>query len=249
MGRISPGVPSSRSTGRMLNSAASTSAAALKPDKTTAVPAHRRRSGISSAPKAWAMGMANPCASPTARLSQSQLNQSALPRAARAESPMPRPTTAASTTVYSCWNRLPDIRGRATFMIRGSGRPSVIFCVRMGLPPGGPATGALAPVKAGIDANEMVQLGITDAARASSGLGPGPQGGGSGRPVDAPPFLGKAAVGVAEVQRGQPVQPPRRRRARLRSAPASAVARPRRARFESLPSETPWRTGIRGSGW
>ena len=50
--------------------------------------------------------------------------------AARASTPTPWPTTAVSTTVYSCWKTLPSIRGRAKVMSSLVGLPSVMLLIR-----------------------------------------------------------------------------------------------------------------------
>ncbi len=59
-----------------------------------------------------------------------QLGLSAAPREARAPTPTNWPTTAVSTTVYSCWNTLPTISGRAKVKISRVGEPSVILRIR-----------------------------------------------------------------------------------------------------------------------
>ena len=50
----------------------------------------------------------------------------ATPTAARASLPSTRPTMAASTVLYSCWNRLPSIMGMAKRMMAGIAGPTVI---------------------------------------------------------------------------------------------------------------------------
>ena len=103
----------------------------------TAIPAliripaqtERRTAAASPAPNALATGIARPAEAPIAKPNRRNWRLPEAPTAARASTPSSRPTTMASVTAYSCWNRFPTSSGRVNMMMRRTGGPTVRFLV------------------------------------------------------------------------------------------------------------------------
>ena len=123
---ISPGVCNRLNTGKTMLSPAINNKTALAADSPTALPTTFFSLFTLPAPNSCAIRIENPCANPWIIPSIIQFSQSAAPNAAKALTPNTCPTTMVSTTVYSCWNTFPIIKGSAKEKINFIGFPSVI---------------------------------------------------------------------------------------------------------------------------
>ena len=85
----------------------------------------RRTPAGSFAPKACAVGIANPVVMPHEKPIRRKKMPPVLPTAANASTPRFRPTTTASITWYICWTTFPTSRGMAKMRITRHGLPAV----------------------------------------------------------------------------------------------------------------------------
>ena len=114
---MSSGVWMSSNSARLSSAPATVTAMPIAPISSAPVAMARFIRASSPAPKQRAITTDMPLVMPISRPRSSCVTGDAAPTAASASGPTPRPTTAVSTMLYSCWNRLPIMIGRANAKI------------------------------------------------------------------------------------------------------------------------------------